>query len=357
MSAGSKLRHRRLPQLRSMNPVPVGAAFLALLLLLVYVAFNVRSLPFIGAGSTYSAYFPEVAGLHKGDRVRIAGIDVGQITGITLAGQRVKVTFTVKGAHLGQDVHADIEIFTLLGNKYLALEPGHQGTWPAKRTIPLDRTTAPYDVTQAFQDVSNTVAKIDDKQLATAFDTIAATFRDSPPSVRAMLDGLSRLSRSVASRDRQLSDLLQSASGVTGVLSQRREQLVTLLDGGSQLLSMIRQREQVIAALLTHSRELATQLEGLVRDNEAKIRPLLDHLHSVVQILQQGQTNLQESIQRLFVWTRRNIETIGNGPWFDGEVVNFTNPFQGPGNLTHSSTSKGSPHTVAALPRIPRSAQ
>jgi phospholipid/cholesterol/gamma-HCH transport system substrate-binding protein len=321
-------RRRRLPQLRAVNPVPVGAGFIVVLLFLVYLAFNVTSLPFIGAGTTYSAAFPEVAGLHKGDRVRVAGVDVGQVTGIALDGQQVKVTFTVKHAHLGQDVRADIEIFTLLGNKYLALQPGHVGTWPHKRMIPLDQTSAPYDVTQAFQDVSDTVARINDKQLATAFDTIATTFRDSPPAVHAMLDGLSRLSRAVAARDQQLSDLIQSASGVTGVLADRRQQLVTLLGDGSQLLSMLRDREQVIAALLKHSQQLADQLGGLVHDNEARIRPLLQHLHNVVRILENGQTSLQQSIQRLFVWTRRNIETIGAGPWFDGEVVNFSNPFQ-----------------------------
>ena len=143
-----------------------------------------------------------------------------------------------------------------------------------------------------------------------------------------MLDGLSRLSRTVASRDQELSSLLKSASGVTGVFAQRRDQLTTILGDGSQLLAMIQEREQVIDALLTHSKQLADQLEGLVKDNQARIQPLLDHLHSVVGILEAGQTNLKESIQRLFVWTRRNIETIGSGPWFDGEVVNFTNPFQ-----------------------------
>ena len=345
------MRRRRIPQLRSINPVPVGAAFVAALLLLVYLAFNVTSLPFIGGGHTYSAAFPEVAGLHKGDRVRVAGIDVGQVTGIKLDGQHVKVTFTVKGAHLGQDVRADIEIFTLLGNKYLALQPGHTGTWPAHRMIPLDHTSAPYDVTQAFQDVSNTVAQIDDKRLAQSFDTIAATFRDSPPAVRSMLDGLSRLSRTVAARDQELSSLLKSASGVTGVFAQRRTQLTTILGDGSQLLSMIRDREQIIAALLTHSRQLADQLEGLVKDNQTRIQPLLDHLHSVVAILQNGQTNLQQSIQRLFVWTRRNIETIGAGPWFDGEVVNFSNPYQY--NVVPNS-QKAPARNFADLFQVPR---
>src|SRR4051812_10826405 len=107
-------RRPRLPQLRAVNPVPVGAGFIAVLLLLVFLAFNVQSLPFVGGGTTYNAAFPEVAGLHKGDRVRIAGIDVGQVKAITLDGQQVKVTFTVKGAHLGGDVRAGISIFTLL---------------------------------------------------------------------------------------------------------------------------------------------------------------------------------------------------------------------------------------------------
>jgi phospholipid/cholesterol/gamma-HCH transport system substrate-binding protein len=360
MSVWSRVRHPGVPQLRAVNPVPGGAAFVAVLLVLVYLAFNVQSLPFIGGGPTYSAAFPEVAGLHKGDRVRIAGIDVGLVKGITLDGQHVKVTFTVKGAHLGQDVRADIEIFTLLGNKYLALQPGKVGTWPRKREIPLDRTSAPYDVTEAFQDVSNTVGRIDVKQLAKSFDTIATTFRDSPPAVRSMLNGLSRLSQTVASRDQELTNLLQSASGVTGVLAQRREQLVTLFGDGSKLLSMIRDREQVIAALLTHSKQLADQLAGLVHDNEQRIQPLLDHLHNVVSILENGQTQLQESIQRLFVWTRRNIETIGAGPWFDGEVVNFTNPFQGPGDIFNAKPRKpanGPARNFADLLGVPRGAQ
>jgi phospholipid/cholesterol/gamma-HCH transport system substrate-binding protein len=349
-----------MPQLRDVNPLPVGAVFVAVVLGLVYLAFNVDAVPFIGGGTTYSAAFPEVAGLHKGDRVRIAGIDVGHVTGIALDGQQVKVTFTVKGAHLGEDVRADIEIFTLLGNKYLAIKPGKVGTWPHKRMIPLDHTSAPYDVTQAFQDVSNTVGAIDQPQLAKAFDTIATTFKDSPPAVRSMLDGLSRLSQTVASRDRELTSLLHSAAGVTGVFAQRRDQLAQILGDGSKLLDMIRQRETVIDALLTHSKQLADQLEGLVQDNQKSIQPLLDHLHSVVSILENGQVSLDQSIQRLFVWTRRNIETIGAGPWFDGEVVNFTNPFQAPGSPFNQKAQKkpaGPARTFADLLGVPADAQ
>ena len=66
---------------------------------------------------------------------------------------------------------------------------------------------------------------IDTDQLATALDTVANTFRDSPEEVRAAVDGLGRLSRTVASRDAQLRELLEHANGVTGVLADRNEEL------------------------------------------------------------------------------------------------------------------------------------
>jgi phospholipid/cholesterol/gamma-HCH transport system substrate-binding protein len=336
-----------------MSPTIVGSVFIASLMLLGYLAFNIDKLPF-AAATTYTAAFDEVAGLRAGDHVRIAGIDVGKISAIDLEQQHVRVKFTVKkGVHLGSATTASIKIFTLLGNKYLEIDPGQGGTWPADKELPLRRTTAPYDVTQAFQDLASTAHGIDSAQLARSFDTIAATFRDSPPAVRDMLSGLSRLSQTVASRDQELRELLDHAAGLTGVLADRRAKLARLLGDGDQLLQMVRSRQHVINALLTHTADLSRELRGLVADNTTTIGPMLTHLHGVTTLLEQGQANLDESIQRLFVWTRRNIDTIGGGPWFDGEIINTVNPFQLPGQLKHPA---GTPTSFGELFRMPRGA-
>lgn len=347
-------RRPHLPPMRSVNPLAVGVGFIVALLVVGYLALNIDKLPFT-AGTTYTAAFAEVAGLRPGDRVRIAGIDVGKVEGVELQGRHVKVSFTVdRGVRLGQATTASIKIFTLLGNKYLSLDPGHGGSWPADRELPMARTTAPYDVTEAFQDLSSTASGIDSQRLARAFDTIAATFRDSPPAVRSLLRGLSRLSQTVASRDQALHELLTHAAGVTGALADRRTQLVRLMSDGDQLLRMVRGRQQVIHALLTHTVALADELHGLVAANRAQVGPMLTHLHDVVGLLEHGQTSLDESIQRLFVWTRRNVETIGSGPWFDGEVINATNPVHMPG-LTSSNGGR-LPTTFGQLFRLPRGA-
>ena len=60
----------------------------------------------------------------------------------------------------------------------------------------------------------------------------------------------SRLSRTVASRDAQLRELLHHANGVTGVLADRNKELVSLLTDGDLLLQELRKRRADIHTLL-----------------------------------------------------------------------------------------------------------
>lgn len=109
---------------RSRDPVPIGAVFIVLALVAMYLSFNVGKISFV-SGPTYQAAFSEAAGLRAGDKVRVGGVAVGQVSKVALAGSHVRVTFTVKDSavRLGLDTRASIQIFTLLGNKYVALEP------------------------------------------------------------------------------------------------------------------------------------------------------------------------------------------------------------------------------------------
>jgi phospholipid/cholesterol/gamma-HCH transport system substrate-binding protein len=273
----------RIPTFRSLNPKPVGALFLVGVLALLYVAFTLQNLPFI-KGRSYTAAFSEAAGLRKGDKVRIAGLDVGQVDQVALEGSHVRVRFSVRDDHvrLGQQTTASIEIFTLLGNKYLGLEPKGAGNWPTNTEIPLSHTSSPYDVSPAFQDLASTVGSVNKKQLADAFNTLSETFQNSPEPLKATLSGMTRLSQTIASRDSQLSELLHHLAGVTGVLAQRRNQFVTVLQDGDKLLQELDLRRGVITQLLDNTSSLAIQLKGLATDNQAQLKPALDHLHNVV---------------------------------------------------------------------------
>lgn len=336
-------------QFRDMNPVPIGVISVLLLLLLIVLALNLSRLPFT-SGTGYSAAFSEAAGLRSGDLVQVAGVAVGKVTGVSLEGAHVRVDFdlTNGSVQLGSRPTASIQIATLLGNKYLSLDPSQQGSWPSSREIPLQQTQAPYDIEPALQGLSRTVHRINTQQLARALDTLAATFRNAPADLRSTLTGLSRLSRTIASRNVALGQLLQRTSSVTQVLAQRRFQFAQLLGDGDRLLQELDQRRQVIEQLLVNTTALAKQLTGLVHDNQATLGPMLQQLHGVLTMLNDNQNNLDQIIKGLYVFVRGEVDATGAGPWFDGTAINVLNPIS-PASLFGSAVSGRQARTLAQL--------
>ncbi|MFI5684399.1 MCE family protein [Streptomyces sp. NPDC051636] len=309
---------------RERNPVVIGAAGLTVLALLTLAAFNVDSLPFIGDGRTYSAAFSEAGGLKPGDEVRIAGVKVGKVEDVDLDGDHVKVTFKVKGdPRFGTETGASIRVKTILGAKYLALHPKGPGQLKSGSEIPLRRTVAAYDVVQAFSDLTTTSEKVDTDRLAKALDTISTTFQDSPAEAQASIKGLSRISRTVASRDKALGELLDHANGTTGVLAERSGDFTALVKDGDKLFKEISKRRKAIHKLLKTSAALGIELSGLVEDNDKEIGPALKGLKHVVQMLERNQSSLDRSVKLLAPYVRLFTNTLGNGRWFDSYVQNM----------------------------------
>ena len=343
------MRRPDIKPFREMDPVPIGVVFLVALVALLFLSFNLDKLPFT-SGTSYSVAFARADGLRKGDRVMVGGVVVGKVDGVSLEGTHVRVDYTLTSSsvHLGSETRASIQIATLLGNKYLALEPGGVGTWPSDRELPLSRTQSPYDVEPAFQGLASTVGHIDTEQLAKALDTMATTFRDSPASVRSMLTGLSRLSETIASRDDELARLLDHAGTVTGVLAERRTAFTRLFTDGDKLLTTLQQRRDTISSLLANTSAMSRQLSGLVHDNQASIGPTLRHLHGVLAELNAHQDELDQIIKGLYVFVRGEVDATGAGPWFDGTAINATNPKQ-----FNKIQPPRNPRTFGDLLRVP----
>jgi phospholipid/cholesterol/gamma-HCH transport system substrate-binding protein len=311
---------------RERNKTVIGAVGIALLLVLLAGAFTTDRLPIIGGGQVYKADFTEAAGLQKMDEVRVAGVKVGKVVGIELDGDHVVVSMRIKGAELGSLTRAEIKIKTVLGRKYLALEPDGDGRLDPGTHIPVSRTRAPFDISPAFQELAQTVGGIDTAQLAKSFTVLADDFRGSAADVKASLQGLSRLSQTIASRDAQLRELLDRAQGVTSVLAERDDDLVVFLEQADLVLKEVTARREAIHRLLVTTTELSEQLTGLVRENRANLAPALESLRGVSAVLRKNEANLDKSLPRMAAFVRLFANNLGNGRWFDTYVYNLTNP-------------------------------
>jgi phospholipid/cholesterol/gamma-HCH transport system substrate-binding protein len=312
---------------RERNPVPIGAAGLLVIGLLLGIAFNASSLPLIGGGDSYRAAFSEAGGLREGDDVRIAGVRVGKVEAVELVRDEVHVGFRItEDVAFGPQTGAAVKMKTLLGQKYLALEPRGRGQMREGALIPRERTVSSYDIVNAFSDLATTTERIDTGQLADALDVMATEFKDSPPHLRAALDGLTRLSRSISSRDAELRRLLSSASTVTGTIAERNDAVETLIRDADLLMVELDARREAIHTLFTNTSAMAQQVTALVRENRAELKPALQELTKVLAVLQKHEQDLSATIAAMAPFTRVYSNVLANGRWFDTYVSNLTVP-------------------------------
>jgi phospholipid/cholesterol/gamma-HCH transport system substrate-binding protein len=76
-------------------------------------------------GYTIFADFTKASGLEPGSLVEVAGVQVGQVTGIQLVGARARVRLTLRDeVQLQDDAIASIQTKGLLGGQYLLISPG-----------------------------------------------------------------------------------------------------------------------------------------------------------------------------------------------------------------------------------------
>ncbi len=156
-------RRNELPvvELRRSRPVRTGLIVVIVLVLVTYFGFN-KSVP-VKHGFRLNAVFTNALNAHPKSPVRIAGVDVGQVTGVKPEGHGSKlgvVEMEISGG--GLPIHTDAtaklrpRIF-LEGNWFVELQPGSPSA-PAYRsgdTIPVTHTAVPVQLDQVL-DALNT---------------------------------------------------------------------------------------------------------------------------------------------------------------------------------------------------------
>lgn len=311
-----------LKPLGARSPVTIGVMGTAILVCVTVAAFQYDKLPFVKNTNDYAAYFAEAGGIKVGNSVRVSGMGVGRVADIRLEGTKVRIGFTVReGVALGDRTEAAIKTETILGSKMLELTS--RGVGKLTGTIPLERTTSPYDLPVALGDLTTTISGLDTNQLSSALTTLAETFKETPSDLRPALQGVARFSQTLNSRDEQLRSLLGNANKVSGVLARRSQQVASLVANSNALLAALLDERDSLEALMNNLTAVSHQISGLVNDNRAQLKPALDKLNGVLEILDDRKEDLQKTLPKFKRYAMSFGEVLGSGPFFKAYVANL----------------------------------
>lgn len=272
----------------------------------------------------YQALFSEAGGLVAGNDVRVAGMKVGTVSGVSLDKGKAHVRFRVNSSvALGSQTTAHIRTATLLGQRILTLESAGTAALHPDDAIPVSRTSSPYSLTEAVSDLTTNTAGTDTAGINEALDALSDTIDRITPQLGPTFDGVTRLSRSLNNRNDALRSLLESAGKASGVLAQRSSQLNALLLGADDLIGMLSERRQAIVNILASVSALSRELSGLVADNETTLAPALQKLNSVTAMLEKNRDNIGQALPGLAKYQITQGEAVANGFFYEAFVANL----------------------------------
>jgi len=166
----------------------------------------------------YRAEFAQAAQIRPGDQVTIAGIAVGAVRDLKLAADHVIATFAIRNdIHLGADTRAAIKLTTLLGSRYVALEPAGTGSLE-QHTIRIANTSVPYDLQEALADATTTFEQVDADRVAGSLTTLSLSLDGVPEALPQALNNMRSLAAIVAARRDQIGSLLRSVDTITATI-------------------------------------------------------------------------------------------------------------------------------------------
>ena len=286
-----------------------------------------KSLPF-GDPYEVKAVFDNAANIRANSPVRIAGVNVGEVTGVRSLGDAAEVTFTVEdgGRPVREDAQVEIRprIF-LEGNFFLDVKPGSPSApeLPDEGTIPVTRTATAVqldEVLTALQAPDRaSLSKLlrgygtalnrkptaaedrgedPDIQGESAAEAINDSFRYSPDASR----GSAVVNRALLGNEpeRDLSGLVASLSDVFGALATRE----------AELQGFITNLNVTAGAFAAESRNLAESVRLLAPTLE-RAEPALRHTDETFPFLRRFARDLEPGVREL------PATIAAAGPWLD----------------------------------------
>lgn len=300
------LRALRPPSWRDVDQLGLGLLAIVVLGGLVTAAFSVGALDVFSHRYELSAVFPDAGGMKRGNDVRVAGVPVGEVTGISpdFETGQVVITFEVdEGVDLGPQTRAEIAAATLLGGYYLRLsgpvEEPYLESLPGddlRRRIPLERTAAPVSLIGALGDTTTQIQTIDIQSINAVLRSLAGATDRNADVVPTLLDSLATIGAAVSAREDELRSLVGGASEVIDVLAQRDEEILALVDAASVLLTRLQERRDELATVLGAGSEAVVTLTATIEEHRDDIDALLADAHVLLEGVERNTGTINASL-------------------------------------------------------------
>lgn len=277
--------------------------FLAVCLLTAFVLIAVFGEVRFADGKTYYAEFTNVSNLRQGKLVRIAGVEVGKVTRISInPDATVRVEFTAEDSvTLTEGTRAVIRYDNLFGDRYLALEEGAGGLAVLRpgQTIPLARTQPALDLDALIGGFKPLFRALNPDQVNALSEQLLQAFQGQGPTINSFLDQAAVLTNTLADRDRLIGQVVDNLNVVLGSLGGQSDRLDQAVVALSQLVHGLAERKTDISNAVAYTNAASGSIADLLSQARAPFTKVVHETDRVAGIAQADHDYLDNLLNTL----------------------------------------------------------
>lgn len=265
--------------------VKVGILFL-LVVFGAYAVWSGLAIDPAGANSLQlSAVFKDASGMPIGSKVVVAGLPVGEISGLEIEGRYARVKFRTRG---NVPVWSSAVVFkkatSLLGDNYLEIDPGGPATTIEGKTVQHRRLKSGDQIEAVVEGTSPDQLLRRIEQSLPNVDAVLLSVKDLSEDMRRVVNG------PIASVANRVDDLVKRESQTVSDILANADRAVSRIDAITQDIRAVTgdadgKVDKILANLEEASHEaktLVTSAKNEVELTGSKLREKLDRIDQVV---------------------------------------------------------------------------
>lgn len=279
-----------------------GLRFLAFALLSGGLALFVAA-QIIGFSTTprvpHEAVFADASGVQTGDLVRLAGVPVGAVTGVTVEdGSAVVAVEVDRSVALPTDTVLAVSWRDLTGARQLDLLPGEADTTLAPGDV-IERTRPAVDLSQLTNRLGPLARALDPEQLNQLLTSVDAILAEDVDTVTQLTADTSALLQAVASRRDRIDGMITDYGTVAATLAEREQQMRRIVDDLVKVAEAFGGSEQVLGPAIDDASGLLASLDDFLDANAERSGQLVEELSILTETATGRIDELESGLRRL----------------------------------------------------------
>ncbi|CAN5606607.1 MCE family protein [soil metagenome] len=268
---------------------------------LLYLVALIGNIDYFADTTGYEAELGDVTGLVVNDSVKIAGVEVGKVTGIDTERGNAVVKFKLdEGVELRSTSQAGVRWRNVLGQKYLYVYPGTGGeVLESGEGLPITQAVEPADVGEFLNAVGPVLAAIDPQKANAFVEAVVEGLQGNEARVRDLLGNTATVAETVGGLDTQVGQVIGNLDTVVGAVADRDEALDSVLANLADLSTSLAERNDTLQQLVTSFAEVQTELNTLIAENRGDLDASIDNLQVITDVLGEHRDDLDETLATL----------------------------------------------------------